>query len=71
MWYPLFASTSKFIYSKTTNWWRINKSIMYHGFLYILGITLVYSILTTSYVGNKIISQNVQLSIIFQLINNQ
>ena len=74
MCYPLFASSSKFIYSKTTNWWRIQQvhmSIMYHSFLYRKVITLVYGLLTISYVGKKILSQNVQLSITFQLISNQ
>ena len=43
--------------------------ILYHFFFYRSLITLVESILEQFYIGNKIIFQNVQLSIKFQLIN--
>ena len=48
-----------------------NNSILYHFFFYWPPITHVKSISEQVYIGNKIISQNVQLSIKFQLINDQ
>ena len=71
MCYPLFTSTSKFIYLWNYKLVENSTPIMYNNFLFRSEIKHLNSLLTTIYVGNQNIWKKLHISINSELINNQ